>query len=55
MGGEKKIKKLWTFTAQIGSTSFALFQRVHFILMPWSHQLTFKSTWRELLQIELIT
>ena len=56
MGGEKKKKKNGGLSpAQIGSTSFALFQRVHFISMPWSHQLTLKSTWWELLQIELIT
>ena len=57
MVGEKKKKKKngGLSPAQIGSTSFALFQRVHFISMPWSNQLTLKSTWRELLQIELIT
>ena len=56
MGGEKKIKKNGGLSpAQIGFTSFALFQRVHFISMPWSHQLNLKSTWWELLQIELIT
>ena len=37
MGGEKKNKKTGGLSpAQLGSTSFALFQRVHFLSMPWS-------------------